>query len=69
MGHQVDLQAINKYGDTALHVLARKDFFPVTERMISYGWDPSQKERRGRNAFQLMKAAKPRESRCLNGSN
>jgi ankyrin repeat protein len=69
MRHKVDRQATNKYGDTALHVLARKDFFPVTERMIRYGWDPSQKDRSGRNAFQLMNAAQPRESRCIKGSN
>jgi serine/threonine protein kinase len=69
MRHKIDRQAINKHGDTALHVLARKDFFPVTERMIGYGWNPDRKDRSGRNAFQLMKSAKPRASRCLDESN
>jgi hypothetical protein len=37
--------------------------------MIGYGWDPYQKGWSGRNAFQLMKTAKPRKSRCLDKSN
>jgi serine/threonine protein kinase/ankyrin repeat protein len=69
MLHKVDRQAINKDGNTALHVLARQDFFPVTEKMISYGWDADQKDRSGRNALQLMKAVKSRESRCPDGFN
>lgn len=62
--HKVDLQAVNKDGDTALHVAAKQDFLPVTDRMIKYGWNPLQKNRAGKTALDLIKAAEPRSSRC-----
>jgi ankyrin repeat protein len=64
MRHKVDFQAVNKDGDTALHVVAKKDFFPVIDRMIKYGWNPLQKNREGKNIYQLMQVAIPKESRC-----
>jgi serine/threonine protein kinase len=62
--HQADIQVVNKNGDTALHILARKDFFPITDRLISYGGNPLKKNRQGKNALELIKAATPRSSRC-----
>jgi serine/threonine protein kinase len=69
MRHKVNFQAVNKDGDTALHVLAKQDFFPVIDRMIRYGWNPLQKNRQGKNIYQLMKVAMPRESRCKKSGN
>ncbi|WP_373538426.1 ankyrin repeat domain-containing protein [Chamaesiphon sp.] len=62
--YQADIQVVNKNGDTALHVLARKDFFPITDRLIDYGGNPLQKNRQGKNALELIKAAAPRSSKC-----
>jgi ankyrin repeat protein len=64
MRHKVDRHAVNQDGDTALHVVAKQDFFPITDRMIKYGWNPLQKNRAGKTAMELIKAAKPRSSRC-----
>jgi ankyrin repeat protein len=67
--HQADIKAVNKDGDTALHILAKKDFFPVTDRLIGYGGNPLQKNRQGKNALELIRAAAPRSSRCEPASN
>jgi serine/threonine protein kinase len=70
MRHKVDFQAVNKDGDTALHVVAKRDFFPVIDRMIKYGWNPLCKNREGKNIYQLMQVTTPRESRCqISGEN
>ncbi|WP_310481513.1 ankyrin repeat domain-containing protein [Chamaesiphon sp. VAR_48_metabat_403] len=62
--YRVNIQAVNEDGDTALHILAKRDFFPVTDRLIGYGGNPLQKNRHGKNALELIKAAPPRSSRC-----
>jgi serine/threonine protein kinase len=67
--HHANIQSVNKDGDTALHVLARQDFFPVTDRMIKYGGDSLQKNREGKTAVDLIKAAGSRVSRCPSNSN
>jgi ankyrin repeat protein len=69
MQHQVDTQIVNQNGDTALHVVASQDFFPLTEQMIHYGWNPHQKNRLGRDTWGLIKLATPRGLRCQNLGN
>jgi ankyrin repeat protein len=66
MRHKINFQAVNKDGDTALHVVARQDFFPVVDRMIRYGWNPLQKNYQGKNIYQSMKVVTPRIPRCEN---
>ncbi|WP_310481753.1 protein kinase domain-containing protein [Chamaesiphon sp. VAR_48_metabat_403] len=64
--YRVDRKAIvNKEGNTALHVLAdKKDLHPIVDRMIESGWDPLKKNRGGKNALELKKAAKSISSEC-----
>ncbi len=67
--HKVDTQIVNHNGDTALHVVARQDFFPVADRMVSHGWNPEQKNREGKNMLELMQVPTPRTSRCQKSGN
>jgi ankyrin repeat protein len=64
--YKIDRKAIvNQEGNTALHVLAaKKDLHPIVDRMIESGWDPLKKNREGKNALELRKAAKSISSEC-----
>jgi ankyrin repeat protein len=51
--HHADPQAVNKNGDTALHIAASQDYFNLTRRMIGYGWKPLQKNHAGEDALSI----------------
>jgi serine/threonine protein kinase len=57
MKYKVSPQLENNDGDTALHIVARKEDSVLYKHMISLGWNPLQKNKKGETAEQLMKSA------------
>jgi serine/threonine protein kinase len=51
--YRADPLAANHEGDTALHIAARQEFFPLMKRMIGYGWNPLQNNRTGESALSI----------------
>jgi serine/threonine protein kinase len=46
-------QLKNKAGNTALHLMAEKDLFPLMQRMIGYGWKPSELNNAGESPLSI----------------
>jgi serine/threonine protein kinase len=46
-------QLKNKDGNTALHLMAKQDRFPLMQRMIGYGWKPSELNNAGESPLSI----------------
>jgi serine/threonine protein kinase len=46
-------QLKNKDGNTALHLMAKKDLFQLMQRMIGYGWKPSELNNAGESPLSI----------------
>jgi ankyrin repeat protein len=57
--YKADPFLANNNGDTALHIIARKDITSLYDHLVKLGWNPLQKNNKGETAQQLMMQKKP----------
>jgi ankyrin repeat protein len=57
MEYRVNINLANHDGDTALHIAAREKRISVYDRMVAFGWNPEQLNKKGESAKELLKSA------------
>jgi Zn-finger nucleic acid-binding protein len=57
MKYRVNINLANHDGDTALHIAAREKTISVYDRMVAFGWNPEQLNKKGESAKELLKSA------------
>jgi serine/threonine protein kinase len=53
VGKKADPQIKDKAGNTALHIMAKKDLFLLVQRMIGYGWKPTELNNAGESPLSI----------------
>jgi len=61
ISHGADLKAVNKAGETALHVASRQNCFAAAVALVDAGVDPSAKDKKGKLAIDLIQKHKDLE--------
>lgn len=54
MKYRVNVSLANHDGDTALHIAAREKTIAVYDRMVAFGWNPEQINKKGESAKELL---------------